>query len=76
MKIYNSFRNKTKGIKMTIKQTLESYGINSIYHFTDKANLKTIEQFGLQSLKNILNQNIPVKHFGAEELSHLLRYRY
>lgn len=60
---------------MTIKQTLESYGITSIYHFTDKANLKTIEQFGLQSLKNILNQNIPVKHFGAEELSHMLDER-
>jgi hypothetical protein len=60
---------------MTIKQTLESYGITSIYHFTDKANLKTIEQYGLQSLRNILTQNIPVKHFGAEELSHMLDER-
>lgn len=60
---------------MTIKQTLESYGITSIYHFTDKANLKTIEQFGLQSLRNILTKNIPVKHFGAEELSHMLDER-
>lgn len=60
---------------MTIKQTLEYYGITSIYHFTDKANLKTIEQYGLQSLRNILTKNILVKHFGAEELSHILDER-
>lgn len=60
---------------MTIKQILESYGITSVYHFTDKANLQTIEKFGLQSLRNILIQNIPVKHFGAEELSHRLDQR-
>jgi len=60
---------------MTIKETLEKYEINSIYHFTDKANLKTIEKFGLQSLKNILKKNISVKHYGAEELSHMLDKR-
>lgn len=60
---------------MNIKRTLENYGITSIYHFTDEANLKTIGKFGLQSLKNILNRNIPVKHFGAEELSHILDER-
>lgn len=38
---------------MSIKETLENYGITSIYHFTDKANLETIEEYGLQSLKNI-----------------------
>lgn len=60
---------------MTIQDTLESYGITSVYHFTDKANLQTIEKFGLQSLSNILTHNIPVKHFGAEELSHRLDQR-
>lgn len=60
---------------MDIKKTLENYGITSIYHFTDEANLETIEKFGLQSLKNILSQNILVKHFGAEELSHALDER-
>jgi hypothetical protein len=60
---------------MNIKKTLKNYGITSIYHFTDEANLKTIEKFGLQSLKNILDKNIPVKHFGAEELSHILDER-
>lgn len=60
---------------MSIKETLENYGITSIYHFTDKANLETIEEYGLQSLKNILIQSIPVKHFGAEELSHMLDER-
>ncbi len=60
---------------MNIKKTLENYGITSIYHFTDKANLHTIEKHGLQSLKNICTFNIPVKHFGAEELSHILDER-
>lgn len=60
---------------MGIKMDLERYGISSIYHFTDKANLKTIERFGLQSLKNILSLQIDVKHFGAEELSHNLDQR-
>lgn len=60
---------------MDIKETLENYGITSIYHFTDKANLNMIEKFGIQSLKNILSLDIPVKHFGAEELSHNLDKR-
>lgn len=60
---------------MTIKQTLENFGITSIYHFTDKANLETIEKYGIQSLRNILIQDISVKHFGAEELSHILDER-
>lgn len=60
---------------MSIKQTLENFGITSIYHFTDEANLETIEKYGIQSLRNILMQNIPVKHFGAEELSHMLDER-
>ena len=28
---------------MSIRKALENYGITSIYHFTDKANLKLIE---------------------------------
>ena len=60
---------------MTIKETLENYGITSIYHFTDKSNLEMIEKYGIQSLSNIFNFNIIVKHFGAEELSHNLDQR-
>lgn len=60
---------------MGIKETLENYGITSIYHFTDKSNLKMIEKFGIQSLKNIFSLDIPVKHFGAEEISHNLDKR-
>lgn len=55
-----------------ILKSLESYGITSIYHFTDKENLPIIEKYGLQSLKNIISYNIPVKRFGANELSHSL----
>lgn len=60
---------------MSIKETLIKYGIESVYHFTDEANLQTIEKYGIQSLKNILNLHITVKHFGAEELSHILDTR-
>lgn len=60
---------------MSIKSELEKFGITSIYHFTDKANLPTIERYGIQSLKNILKFQIDVKHFGAEELSHNLDQR-
>lgn len=55
-----------------ILKTLSNYGITSLYHFTDIENLPTIERFGIQSLKNILLNDIPVKHFGADELSHRL----
>jgi len=58
-----------------IKNILDKYGITSVYHFTDKANLETIEKYGLLSLRNILRLNIDVKHFGAEELSHNLDQR-
>ena len=60
---------------MNIRETLENYGITSIYHFTDKSNLEMIEKYGIQSLRNIFNFDIPVKHFGAEELSHNLDKR-
>jgi hypothetical protein len=58
-----------------VKNILDKYGITSVYHFTDEANLETIEKYGLQSLRNILGLNIDVKHFGAEELSHNLDQR-
>lgn len=66
---------KLKGLKMDVKAALSQYGIKSVYHFTDKANLPTIQRYGIQSLKNIFNLNIPVQHFGAEELSHMLDER-
>lgn len=62
-------------MQMGIKETLANLGITSIYHFTDSANLDTIDQYGIQSLKNIIDKSIPVKHFGAEELSHNLDKR-
>jgi len=57
---------------MSIKETLSNYGINSIYHFTDKANLDSIEEYGIQSLFNIEKKQIDVSHFGAESISHKL----
>ena len=60
---------------MNVEAALREYGIRSVYHFTDKANLPTIEKYGIQSLKNVFKLNIPVQHFGAEELSHMLDER-
>ena len=40
---------------MTIQETLSKYEIHSIYHFTDKSNLKSIEEHSIQSLKNIFD---------------------
>lgn len=57
---------------MSIRETLSRYGIDSIYHFTDKSNLKSIEKYGIQSLYNITTQKIDVSAFGAESLSHSL----
>jgi len=50
---------------------LESYGITSVYHFTDKSNLENIEKYGIQSLKNLKINNIQ-STYGANELSHNL----
>jgi len=60
---------------MSIRETLSSFGIESIYHFTDKANLKSIEKYGIQSLSNIESQSINVFAYGAESLSHTLDRR-
>ncbi len=62
-------------MKMDIKKILENHGITSVYHFTDIANLDTIYEFGLQPLRNIIKNHIPVNYFGAEELSHSLDQR-
>jgi len=55
---------------MSINETLNMHGITSIWHFTDKSNLKSIEEYGIQSLYNIIKNNIEVSSFGADELSH------
>jgi len=35
---------------MNLKETLEEFGITSIWHFTDRSNLESIEEHGLLSL--------------------------
>ena len=57
---------------MTLKKILASYGITSVYHFTDKANLESIKTYGIQSLQNIIQNDIDVQRFGADSLSHTL----
>ena len=57
---------------MSIVSSLSKYGITSVYHFTDESNLKSIEKYGIQSLKNIAKYGINVSRFGAENLSHIL----
>ena len=49
---------------------LNSKGINSFWHFTDKSNLESIKKYGIQSLKNIKEKQIKVNRFGANTLSH------
>jgi hypothetical protein len=55
---------------MNIKQSLNTYGIKSFYHFTDRSNLDSILKYGLQSLYNIYKNKIPVSRFGANVYSH------
>ena len=57
---------------MDLKELISYYNITSIYHFTDKSNLPSIEKYGIQSLKNIKRKNIKVSCYGADELSHKL----
>ena len=57
---------------MSFKDMLSKYGITSLYHFTDKSNLESIEKYGIESLKNIFQKGIQVSRFGAESLSHTL----
>ena len=57
---------------MNLQETLNYYGITSIWHFTDESNLKSIEKNGLLSLERITQQRIHVPCFGADALSHNL----
>ena len=61
---------KAKEIKMSIQEILKHHGINSIWHFTDRSNLKSISENGLVSLNTILKQNIEVSRYGASDSSH------
>ena len=57
---------------MNLKETLEFYGITSIWHFTDKSNLASIKKHGLLSLRLLSQQNIDVPCYGADSFSHFL----
>ncbi len=57
---------------MSIIKTLKQHDIHSVWHFTDKSNLKSIEKYGIQSLYNIIVNDIPVSRFGADSQSHRL----
>lgn len=61
---------------MSIKKTLNYYGITSIWHFTDLSNLESIEKNGVLSLRNIIKNKINVSCYGADDLSHNLDKRY
>ena len=60
---------------MNIQNILKEYGITSIWHFTDMSNLKSIEKYGVLSLRNIIENSIDVSCYGANELSHSLDKR-
>ena len=57
---------------MSIKETLNHYGITSIWHFTDLSNLESIKKNGVLSLRNIIENKIDVSCYGANDLSHSL----
>ena len=57
---------------MDLKKTLEQFGITSIWHFTDRSNLESIEKHGLLSLALLDENDIEVSCYGADELSHSL----
>ena len=57
---------------MNLKETLEFYSITSIWHFTDKSNLASIQKYGLLSLRLLNQYNIDVPCYGADSLSHFL----
>ena len=57
---------------MNIQSTLRNNGIKSIWHFTDKSNLASIEKYGLLCLREILTEDVHVSCFGADDLSHSL----
>jgi len=57
---------------MNIQATLQHYGIQSIWHFTDMSNLESIKKHGVLSLRNLIHNKIDVASYGANELSHQL----
>jgi len=60
---------------MNLKETLEQFGITSIWHFTDRSNLESIQKHGLLSLALLDRKGIDVSCYGADELSHSLDRR-
>jgi len=57
---------------MNLQETLNHYGITSIWHFTDASNLASIEEHGLLSLDLLAQQKVHVSCYGGDELSHRL----
>jgi len=57
---------------MNIQSVLKRHGIKSIWHFTDKSNLASIKKYGLLSLSHLLQTNIYVPCFCADDMSHYL----
>jgi len=54
---------------VSIQATLEHYGVRSIWHFTDISNIQSIENNGLLSLRNLINNKINVACYGQIKLS-------
>ena len=55
-----------------IKDFLKYKGIESVWHFTDRSNLESIQKYGILSLKKIEKQKINIQRTGADTLSHSL----
>jgi len=60
---------------MNLKETLKTYGITSVWHFTDRSNLASIKKNGLLSLALLTRNGINVSCYGADGLSHSLDRR-
>lgn len=58
-----------------VNTLIELYGIECLWHFTDKSNISSIRQCGLLSLARLRASNIQV-NFGANDLSHKLDEHY
>ncbi|HHH72645.1 MAG TPA: DUF4433 domain-containing protein, partial [Sulfuricurvum sp.] len=61
---------------MKLIDNLDRYGIKSIWHFTDRSNLASIERHGLLSLSEIARRSVNVSAFGANEESHAYDRRF
>lgn len=55
---------------MNLQETLNYYGITSVWHFTDRSNLESIQEHGILSLSLLQQNNINVSCYGANQLSH------